>query len=88
MADEFPRAEVIGIDLAPVQPRYVQPMSDGLPSQCPGAYHPTARRYSYLYLLSQSSPRFELFDINLGIIPYPDGYFDLIHARCVHIGVW
>jgi hypothetical protein len=22
MADEFPRAEVIGIDLAPIQPRY------------------------------------------------------------------
>jgi len=22
MADEFPRAEVIGVDLAPIQPRY------------------------------------------------------------------
>ncbi|EAU88498.2 hypothetical protein CC1G_04204 [Coprinopsis cinerea okayama7 len=25
MADEFPRAEVIGIDIAPIQPKYVPP---------------------------------------------------------------
>ncbi|KAF5373646.1 hypothetical protein D9758_000601 [Tetrapyrgos nigripes] len=51
MADEFPRAEVIGIDLAPLQ------------------------------------PRFELCDVNQGSIPYPDSYFDLIHARSMHTGI-
>ncbi|KAJ3732232.1 S-adenosyl-L-methionine-dependent methyltransferase [Lentinula guzmanii] len=50
MADEFPRAEVIGIDLAPLQ------------------------------------PSFELCDIESGI-PYPDGYFDFIHARSIHTGI-
>ncbi|KAJ3999143.1 S-adenosyl-L-methionine-dependent methyltransferase [Lentinula boryana] len=57
MADEFPRAEVIGIDLAPLQPRSVPP-------NC----------------------TFELCDIEGGI-PYPDGYFDFIHARSIHTGI-
>ncbi|KAE9409660.1 S-adenosyl-L-methionine-dependent methyltransferase [Gymnopus androsaceus JB14] len=57
MADEFPRAEVIGIDLAPLQPRTVPP-------NC----------------------TFELCDLETGI-PYPDGYFDLVHARSMHIGI-
>ncbi|KAK0483693.1 S-adenosyl-L-methionine-dependent methyltransferase [Armillaria novae-zelandiae] len=58
MADEFPRAEVIGIDLAPIQPRDVPP-------NC----------------------TFELCDLDQGSIPYPDGYFDLIHARSMFIGI-
>ncbi|THU88391.1 S-adenosyl-L-methionine-dependent methyltransferase [Dendrothele bispora CBS 962.96] len=58
MADEFPRAEVIGIDLAPLQPRNVPP-------NC----------------------TFELCDINQSPIPYPDNYFDLIHARSMHTGI-
>ncbi|KIK57748.1 hypothetical protein GYMLUDRAFT_75357 [Collybiopsis luxurians FD-317 M1] len=45
MADEFPRAEVIGIDLA-----------------------------------------FELCDLETGI-PYPNEYFDFIHARSMHTGI-
>jgi len=30
---------------------------------------------------------FELCDIDQWNIPYPDGYFDFIHARSIHIGV-
>ncbi|KAG7452446.1 S-adenosyl-L-methionine-dependent methyltransferase [Guyanagaster necrorhizus] len=58
MADEFPRAEVIGIDLAPIQPRDVPP-------NC----------------------TFELCDLDQRSIPYPDGYFDLIHARSMFMGI-
>ncbi|KAK1228422.1 hypothetical protein PQX77_008560 [Marasmius sp. AFHP31] len=58
MADEFPRAEVIGIDLAPLQPRDVPP-------NC----------------------TFELYDLDQGPIPYPDNYFDLVHARSMHTGI-
>ncbi|KAF8636569.1 hypothetical protein AX17_003380 [Amanita inopinata Kibby_2008] len=58
IADEFPGAEVIGIDLAPIQPRSVPP-------NC----------------------TFELCDLNQSNIPYPDGYFDLIHARSMHTGI-
>ncbi|KAF9265442.1 S-adenosyl-L-methionine-dependent methyltransferase [Marasmius fiardii PR-910] len=58
MADEFPRAEVIGIDLAPLQPRDVPP-------NC----------------------TFELYDLDQGPIPYPDGYFDFVHARSIHTGI-
>lgn len=58
MADEFPRAEVIGIDLAPIQPRDVPP-------NC----------------------TFELFDLDQQSIPYPDGCFDLIHARSMFMGI-
>ncbi|KAL1715031.1 S-adenosyl-L-methionine-dependent methyltransferase [Schizophyllum commune] len=57
MADEFPSAEVIGVDVAPIQPREV-------PSNC----------------------TFELCDCNQASLPYPDGYFDFIHARSVHTG--
>ncbi|KAL1747532.1 S-adenosyl-L-methionine-dependent methyltransferase [Schizophyllum fasciatum] len=57
MADEFPSAEVIGVDVAPIQPREV-------PSNC----------------------TFELCDCNQSSLPYPDGYFDFIHARTVHTG--
>ncbi|XP_006458074.1 hypothetical protein AGABI2DRAFT_199301 [Agaricus bisporus var. bisporus H97] len=56
MADEFPRAEVVGVDLAPIQPRY-------------------------------PSLVFELCDLDQYPIPYPDGYFDLIHARSMHTGI-
>ncbi|KAK0197041.1 S-adenosyl-L-methionine-dependent methyltransferase, partial [Armillaria mellea] len=55
---EFPRAEVIGIDLAPIQPRDVPP-------NC----------------------TFELFDLDQQSIPYPDGCFDLIHARSMFMGI-
>ncbi|KAF8921217.1 S-adenosyl-L-methionine-dependent methyltransferase [Mucidula mucida] len=60
MADEFPRAEVIGIDLAPIQPRDVPP-------NC----------------------TFELYNLEEGRvnIPYSDGYFDLVHARCMFTGI-
>jgi len=58
MADEFPRAEVIGIDLAPIQPKTVPP-------NC----------------------TFELCDLDQRHLPYPDGHFDLIHARSMHIGI-
>ncbi|KAJ7581460.1 S-adenosyl-L-methionine-dependent methyltransferase [Mycena floridula] len=59
IADEFPRAEVIGIDLAPIQPREVPP-------NC----------------------TFELYDLDSeASIPYPDGHFDLIHARSMHTGI-
>ncbi|ESK94530.1 tam domain methyltransferase [Moniliophthora roreri MCA 2997] len=58
IADEFPRAEVIGIDLAPLQPRDVPP-------NC----------------------TFELYDLDSGPIPYPDEYFDFVHARSIHFGI-
>ncbi|KAF8798072.1 S-adenosyl-L-methionine-dependent methyltransferase [Phlegmacium glaucopus] len=51
IADEFPRAEVIAIDLAPIQ------------------------------------PQFELCDLDQWPLPYPDAYFDFIHARSIHIGI-
>ncbi|KAF9075226.1 S-adenosyl-L-methionine-dependent methyltransferase [Rhodocollybia butyracea] len=57
MADEFQRAEVIGVDLAPLQPRSV-------PENC----------------------TFELCDLESGV-PYPDEYFDFIHARSMHTGI-
>ncbi|KAF8625789.1 hypothetical protein AX15_005177 [Amanita polypyramis BW_CC] len=58
MADEFPSAEVIGIDLAPIQPRSVPP-------NC----------------------RFELCDLDRSSIPYPNEYFDMVHARSMHTGI-
>ncbi|TFK76384.1 S-adenosyl-L-methionine-dependent methyltransferase [Pluteus cervinus] len=58
MADEFPRAEVIGVDLAPIQPRDVPP-------NC----------------------TFELCDLDQWNIPYPDNYFDFVHARSMHTGI-
>ncbi|KAF9564595.1 S-adenosyl-L-methionine-dependent methyltransferase [Agrocybe pediades] len=57
IADEFPRAEVVAVDLAPIQPRHVPP-------NCT-----------------------QLCDIDQWNIPYPDGYFDFIHARSIHIGI-
>ncbi|KZP09273.1 S-adenosyl-L-methionine-dependent methyltransferase [Athelia psychrophila] len=59
IADEFEgRVEVIGVDLAPVQPRDV-------PANC----------------------TFELCDLDQYDIPYPDGCFDVVHARCMHHGI-
>lgn len=58
IADEFPRAEVIAVDLAPIQPQLVPP-------NC----------------------TFELCDLMQWPIPYPDAYFDFIHARSIHIGI-
>lgn len=58
MADEFDWVEVIGVDLAPVQPRKVPP-------NC----------------------FFELFDLDGQRLPYPDDWFDVVHARSVYIGV-
>jgi len=58
MADEFPGADVIGIDLAPIQSRSVPP-------NC----------------------TFELCDLDQSIIPYPSGYFDMVHARSMHTGI-
>ncbi|KAF9535292.1 S-adenosyl-L-methionine-dependent methyltransferase [Crepidotus variabilis] len=57
-ADEFTRAEVIAIDLAPIQPEHVPP-------NC----------------------TFELCDLDEAPIPYPDSFFDFIHARSLHIGI-
>ncbi|KAH8116923.1 S-adenosyl-L-methionine-dependent methyltransferase [Phellopilus nigrolimitatus] len=56
IADEFPDVEVVGVDLAPIQPEMVPPNCD-----------------------------FELFDAQL--IPYPNEYFDIVHARCVNNGM-
>ncbi|KAJ8454848.1 hypothetical protein ONZ45_g19147 [Pleurotus djamor] len=58
LADEFPKVEVIGVDLAPIQPRSVPP-------NC----------------------TFELCDLDQWNLPYPDNYFDLIHARSMHTGI-
>ncbi|PPQ88002.1 hypothetical protein CVT25_001081 [Psilocybe cyanescens] len=80
IADEFPRAEVIAVDLAPIQPRQVPPnctqvsLFSSLPS--PDRHsHPNLTR------------RFELCDIDQWSIPYPDSHFDFIHARSIHIGI-
>ncbi|KAG8954661.1 hypothetical protein FRC04_011094 [Tulasnella sp. 424] len=51
VAEEFPQASVVGVDLAPIQ------------------------------------PRFELFDLDGQQLPYPDGYFDVIHCRSVYMGI-
>ncbi|KAL5489878.1 hypothetical protein ACEPAI_4710 [Sanghuangporus weigelae] len=56
IADEFPDVEIIGCDLAPIQPDMVPPNCD-----------------------------FELWDAQLN--PYPDEYFDVVHARGVHTGI-
>ncbi|KAF7976349.1 hypothetical protein HWV62_5921 [Athelia sp. TMB] len=58
IADEFPAVDVIGVDLAPIQPRDV-------PVNC----------------------TFELCDLDQYNIPYPNEYFDVIHARSMHHGV-
>lgn len=93
MADEFPRAEVIGIDLAPLQPRCTNSIhgrSLDLIS-CSEPFPQIARKCIPFYkgLFSKVpcfSYSFELCDLETGI-PYPDGYFDLVHARSMHIGV-
>lgn len=38
-------------------------------------------------LHSPSALSFELCDLDQAHIPYPDGYFDFVHARSMHIGV-
>jgi len=58
LADEFPASEVIGVDLAPIQPRTV-------PLNC----------------------TFELCDLDQWHLPYPNEYFDVIHARSMHHGI-
>jgi SAM-dependent methyltransferase len=58
MAREFPKAEVIGLDLAPY------PTNEELPSN--------------LELV--------LGDVANGL-PYPDGHFDIIHARLIVGGI-
>ncbi|KAK2466867.1 hypothetical protein APHAL10511_001125 [Amanita phalloides] len=58
MADEFPGAEIIGVDLAPIQPRSVPP-------NC----------------------TFELCDLDQSSLPYPNNYFDMVHARSMHMGI-
>ncbi|KIY72196.1 S-adenosyl-L-methionine-dependent methyltransferase [Cylindrobasidium torrendii FP15055 ss-10] len=58
MADEFKRADIIGVDLAPIQPRDVPPNCE-----------------------------FKLSDLAQPELPYPDGYFDLIHARSIFTGI-
>ncbi|KDQ11706.1 hypothetical protein BOTBODRAFT_35137 [Botryobasidium botryosum FD-172 SS1] len=58
MADEFEGVQVIGADLAPLQPREVPP-------NC----------------------TFELFDLDGQRLPYPDDWFDVVHARSVYMGI-
>jgi len=58
IADEFSHSEVIGVDLAPIQPRKV-------PLNC----------------------TFELCDLDQWHLPYPNEYFDVIHARSMHTGI-
>ncbi|PPQ98134.1 hypothetical protein CVT26_003178, partial [Gymnopilus dilepis] len=75
IADEFPRAEVIAIDLAPIQPRNVPPNCTQV------------SLFSSLHLALISSSSFELCDLDQWNIPYPDAHFDFIHARSIHVGV-
>ncbi|KAF7965826.1 hypothetical protein HWV62_41266 [Athelia sp. TMB] len=58
IADEFPAVDVVGVDLAPIQPRDV-------PVNC----------------------CFELCDLDQYELPYPDEYFDVMHARSMHHGI-
>jgi SAM-dependent methyltransferase len=58
MADEFSWTQVIGVDLAPIQPRDVPP-------NC----------------------TFELFDLDGQRLPYPDGWFDVVHCRSIYTGI-
>ncbi|RXK38723.1 hypothetical protein M231_04033 [Tremella mesenterica] len=58
IAQEFPNAEVIGLDLAPVQ------KDQDVPFNC----------------------QFIIEDAARGI-PFPDGYFDIVHARVLIVGV-
>ncbi|PPR03621.1 hypothetical protein CVT24_007737 [Panaeolus cyanescens] len=77
IAEEFPRAEVIGIDIAPIQPRDVPP-------NCTQVL--TSSFCFYVFEFTRSS-RFELCDLDQWHIPYPDAHFDFIHARSLHIGI-
>lgn len=43
MADEFPRAEVIGVDLAPIQPRYCNTLYISSEPNYPLPAHPHVR---------------------------------------------
>ncbi|KII87150.1 hypothetical protein PLICRDRAFT_112726 [Plicaturopsis crispa FD-325 SS-3] len=58
MADKFPRVEVTGVDLAPIQPRLVPP-------NC----------------------TFDVCDLDVPSLPYPDCTYDFIHARSMHTGI-
>jgi hypothetical protein len=96
IADEFPRAEVIAVDLAPIQPEYVKlPInvhSVNLCSLHTGTYLLIARMHAIISrrpssLFLTQNYRFELCDLDQWPIPYPDAYFDFIHARSIHIGV-
>ncbi|KAJ1309761.1 hypothetical protein OPQ81_006527 [Rhizoctonia solani] len=73
MADEFDWVEVTGVDLAPVQPRKVPP-------NCVISSDPRTE----LFLTPCS---FELFDLDGQRLPYPDNWFDVVHARSVYTGV-
>nr|ADE10096.1 AdoMet-MTases [Tremella fuciformis] len=57
MAQEYPAAEVVGLDLAPVQ-------KETVPENC----------------------RFEIDDASKGL-PFPDGTFDVVHARLLTVGI-
>ncbi|KAK4686879.1 hypothetical protein P7C73_g3245, partial [Tremellales sp. Uapishka_1] len=58
LALEFPAVEVVGLDLAPVQP------AEGLPPNV----------------------SFVIDDAVRGL-PFPDGYFDVVHFRCLTFGI-
>ncbi|CAE6414568.1 unnamed protein product [Rhizoctonia solani] len=92
MADEFDWVEVTGVDLAPIQPRSLQTackLPFDLNPSCPPYYDiysikSIIRSSTNLFLLSCS---FELFDLDGQRLPYPDSWFDVVHARSVYTGV-
>ncbi|KAH0827166.1 hypothetical protein J3R83DRAFT_4857 [Lanmaoa asiatica] len=76
MADEFPEAEVIGVDLAPIQPRYQMPSLTLVP-------------IADMPILSEvpENCTFELCDLDQWYLPYPSEHFDIVHARFMHTGI-
>jgi hypothetical protein len=98
MADEFPRAEVIGIDIAPLQPEcgfHFMKFNKELTRLLMIAtrFHHCVRTClisKQLFKIMQSNlivRRFELWDLDEGIVPYNSNYFDLVHARSINWGV-
>ncbi|KAG9100302.1 hypothetical protein FRC06_004280 [Ceratobasidium sp. 370] len=87
MADEFEWVEVTGVDLAPVQPRCSIVSWLNTLFACLALKFHLAPAIDFLIPTLSSHCSFELFDLDGQRLPYPDDWFDVVHARSVYIGV-
>ncbi|KAG9048346.1 hypothetical protein FS837_000218 [Tulasnella sp. UAMH 9824] len=82
MANEFPHAEVLGVDLAPVNP------SSCVAAEVFSPNRATVTDYNLQFRKVPPNCRFILGDCNICLDdPSYESAFDMIHARCIITGI-